>query len=62
MSLNITPKEGRLLVEEYIKENFSGKNGIALVVIAFMGFISMALGLFVVLIPVTYALGGICTF
>lgn len=62
MSLKITPKEGRLLLEEYVKENFAGKNGIFLLAIATLGFVTMALGLFVVLVPVTYALGGIALY
>jgi len=62
MSLKITPKEGRQLLEEYVKENFAGKNGVFLLAVATLGFVTMALGLFVVLVPVTYALGGIALY
>jgi len=56
-----TPQEAKTLVYDYLMTQFAGdkkKNGIVLLALSSLGIVASALGLFVVLVPVTYLVGG----
>jgi len=61
LTISPTSPEGRDLMKDFLVDQFSGdrkKDGIILLGLSTLGIVASALGLFVVLVPVTYTLGG----